>query len=385
MTRVAEKIKDIVLIKDKVQSDGEINRGKLFKERKKLLNEKCKLTEVSSNLLKHTPVTKAFFYSPEAKLVVCKVPKIGSTFWARVFAALEGETTARRAFQLDRYQVHDGKYEIGFVFAKEAQKRGSKICVAARNPYTRLFSAYLDKIYLLSVLNQQFGRQLKKGLENVGKGKCGFAVSFQEFLDILLNSAAEDIFDDHYSPVTRLCNPCDLNPDYVIKQETMTTDAEFILDELKKARNTSHVAEIKDSIRNTDVQIELRQLIKTVMIDRKKFRVECPQLSLLMQKVWKALQLQGIIHEESDYPGKEVTSLQQSKQFEKDITSIIMRELEQKPVSLKQMLFQRHNSVVDAYRGIHRYTIGRIKLLYKLDFVLFGYDPEPPEFHKTFV
>ncbi|XP_060064035.1 carbohydrate sulfotransferase 13-like [Ylistrum balloti] len=359
--------------------DVKRSQEKLFRERKKHLTERCNSPQVSSYLTANRPVTKAFFYSSEAKLVVCKVPKIGSTFWARIFNALEGEISVRKAFLLDRYEVHDGKYEIGFVFSKEAKKRGSKIGVVSRNPYSRLFSAYIDKIYLLSDLNQKFGRRLKKGLEDAGDGKCGFSVTFQDFLETLLNSAHDGgQFDDHYAPVTRLCNPCHLNIDYVIKQETMSSDAEFVLDIVKKERNISHIEDIKMLIRHMDMRQELRQLIKTILKDRKKFIVECPEISSLMQKVWTVLQFQGIIHYDSEYPIQTFRDIKKSKSYENEIITIIMREIERKPVSLTQRKYQRQDAVMHAFRGVTEYNIGRIKMLYKLDFLLFGYDLEPP-------
>ncbi|XP_021340081.1 carbohydrate sulfotransferase 10-like isoform X2 [Mizuhopecten yessoensis] len=365
--------------KTKSPDDTQRSKEKLFRARKKLLLDKCSSSHVTSFLTAFRPVTKAFFYSSEAKLVVCKVPKVGSTFWARVFIALEGEISARKAFLLDRYVVHDRKYEIGFMFSKEAKKRGSKIGVVSRNPYSRLYSAYIDKIYLLSDLNQKFGRRLKKGLEDVGDGKCGFVVTFQDFLEQLLNAAtAEGHFDDHYSPVTRLCDPCNLNLDYVIKQETMSSDAEYILDLAKRERNASHTEDIKLLIRNVDTRLELRQLIKTVLKDKKKFQVECPQISSLMQKVWTALQFQGVIHYESEYPIQQFRDLKNSKSYENDITTIIMREIENKPVGLPQRNYQRNDALIYAYRQINEYTIGRIKRVYRLDFLLFGYDLEPP-------
>ncbi|XP_069104765.1 carbohydrate sulfotransferase 10-like isoform X2 [Argopecten irradians] len=359
--------------------DADRNKDQLFKARKKTLSEKCASVQVTSHLTAYRPVTKAFFYSSEAKLVMCKVPKIGSTFWARVFVALEGEMSPRRAFLLDRYEVHDGKYEIGFVFSKEAKKRGSKIGIVSRNPYSRLFSAYIDKIWLLSDLNQKFGRRLKKGLEDVGDGKCGFAVTFQDFLEFSLNAAyAEGHFDDHYAPVTRLCDPCNLNVDYIVKQETMTSDAEFILDKLKRDRNASRTEDIKLLIRHQDPRLELRQLIKTILKDRRKFMIECPQISSLMQKVWTALQFQGVIHYDSEYPIQKFRDLGKSKSHENDITSIITREITNRPVSLRQRNFQRADAVINAYKQVNEYTIGRIKMMYKLDFLLFGYDLEPP-------
>lgn len=65
-----------------------------------------------------------------------------------------------------------------------------------RNPYSRLYSVYIDKIYLPG-----FWKFTKKINERKGR-ECSTSVRFGEFLDYIMK---EEVYDPHWHPVSELC------------------------------------------------------------------------------------------------------------------------------------------------------------------------------------
>jgi len=153
----------------------------------------CKEPKALDFLLKNKVQTKTWYLSGRAKLAVCKVPKTGCTLWGLVFIALETEMDVGMAFETNRRSVHDGRYERKMFMVNYLKTLADSLTViVTRDPYSRLFSAYVDKIYLIGVLNRSFGTRLKKGLyKNSKGGTCGYDVSFDEFLEEVVRLARQ--------------------------------------------------------------------------------------------------------------------------------------------------------------------------------------------------
>ena len=62
--------------------------------------------------------------------------------------------------------------------------------------------------------------------------------TWEKFVELF--ATGEYVINDHHHPVSTLCGGCDISWDYIVKQETMDEDNEFLL-KLVKAPENVHV------------------------------------------------------------------------------------------------------------------------------------------------
>lgn len=103
---------------------------------------------------------KGVFYDPGSRTAYCFVPKAGCTFWMRVFAFVTNRTgSARSPWDIPRLTVHAGgnssnnesNYPHGgplWYYEKDAMAPDTLRFVVTRDPFSRLWSAYVDKMML---------------------------------------------------------------------------------------------------------------------------------------------------------------------------------------------------------------------------------------------
>ncbi|XP_033759388.1 carbohydrate sulfotransferase 9-like [Pecten maximus] len=352
--------------------------------RKETLQSWCKMfKERDRDIEMYGEIHRTFFYSKSARLGVCKVPKTGCSFMAKFFFALEPKMTVVKAFTMDRYEVHNGAYEYDEDFMLKTLKTHQPFtAVVSRDPYRRLFSAYIDKVFLIGKLNQKFGQVLRSRLYQTQEESCGYSISFQEFLDQVVAMAAQDEYDEHWLPVSKRCDPCRFRYDFICNTETLDSDLYHILDRINLTED--RIAAIKNSIA-TEKQNknEVMSLIKTTMYDHRRFVSVCPNVLDLMEKTWTSLQIRGYIHQASQFPRERFWTMKKGKLKvgkinDEDLINTVYEEFLNRPLTPKQMASQRHRSLVRAYRNIKPETIAKIQKMYEYDFFLFNYGLEPP-------
>ncbi|XP_069105365.1 carbohydrate sulfotransferase 9-like [Argopecten irradians] len=359
-----------------------------MRTRKQTLQIWCKrFKERDKDKVRYEDITRTFFYSKSVKFGVCKAPKTGCTFMAKFFFALEPKMAVVKAFTMDRYEVHNGAYQYDQDFMLKARKKHKPFtAIVSRDPYTRLFSAYIDKVFLLGKLNKKFGLALQSRLYQTQEEPCGYAISFQGFLDQVVAMAERDEFDEHWLPVSEGCDPCRFGYDFVCNTETLDSDMYYILDRINLTDNK--IVEIKNSISTErENKNEVMSLIRTTMYDHRRFKSECPKVLDLMEKTWKSLQIRGYIHPVSEFPRERFLTMKNGKLKvgrinDEDLVNIVYEEFLNRPLTPKQMTRQRQHSLVGAYRNVKRETIAKIQDIYEYDFFLFNYALEPPGTRK---
>ncbi|WAR03590.1 hypothetical protein MAR_010148, partial [Mya arenaria] len=86
-----------------------------------------------------------FFYSQSHDFAYCKVPKSGSTFWMKVFMMLtKGNDVYESLQNMSRGDIHAKTRPLRVNPARLLRKKVPTV-VVSRNPFTRLFSAFVDK------------------------------------------------------------------------------------------------------------------------------------------------------------------------------------------------------------------------------------------------
>ena len=166
----------------------------------------------------------------------CKVPKIACTFMTQIFMViLDNSSDASSIFNMKRGSVHHKSHD--YLKHHIPEFYTAPTILMARNPYSRLFSAYIDKIVLPAWCDSSI--QIRKNL--YGYDLCRSIPSFKQFLEFILKTVrAKSYVDKHWAPIYTMCKPCLTNNSMIIKHETFSEDVNNLLNDMavpNKARN----------------------------------------------------------------------------------------------------------------------------------------------------
>ena len=189
-----------------------------------------------------------YLYSSKYNFKYCKVPKVGCSFWTQAITVLNnGAAVADNVFGIPRKSVHIKLTSPNRVKFDSNERQKSRSVLVSRDPYSRLYSAFLDKIFLQRRGLRKLTRNNMHYTDNV---TCGPEITFQEFLHDILKAAFEGKqLNRHWAPIMSLCNPCNVTPFTLVKQESFSADVEFALKEIGVAANVVKV--IQDAIKLT--------------------------------------------------------------------------------------------------------------------------------------
>uniref|UniRef100_A0A0L8GKK9 Carbohydrate sulfotransferase n=1 Tax=Octopus bimaculoides TaxID=37653 RepID=A0A0L8GKK9_OCTBM len=343
--------------------------GSEFQQRNKLLEETCKKYYFED--VKY--IRPLIMYHP-LNLSYCKVPKVASSYWMRFFSAL-GDTTSRiNAFDRIRFKVH--RMHLANVSQTSGFNNIKNKLIVTRNPFTRLFSAYVDKIFL-SENWQRYGRLIIKDYRDRASSyslKCGNDVQFHEFLQFV-TAKRNDNSNRHWNPITVICNPCGIKYNFIIKLESFAKDRDNFIrqigikrDNILKYNNLSH----KDYTIHA-----IRDLAATSILHfRNKSPKVCYKERILFSKLFSAFQIQGYIHREAVFNVEDFSDARISDP--ESIISVYIKIYNNNPLtSRKEWEDQRKMYFVKAYQNITFEILKKIKKMYYLDFRLFDYNLEP--------
>ena len=342
----------------------------------KNLEEKCS-AHTLENAVYSGKARPRYFRSRMYNIAYCKVPKCGSTFWTRLFTVLDnGIEEAKEFMKLSRAAIHSRRHTFNDYVRNVIQLQSPSI-LSSRNPYSRLFSAFIDKSYL--PLMYEINYAIKgKSSKIRGKSTCPGRVTFQDFLHWIVRSARRGMsLNRHWAPIFTLCKPCKVKPLAILHQETFAQDVDFI------TKYMSVEKEKYDFIRNTlqghRDEVSLPSIIGTILE-----RAETPsRLRCLggwdgvMRRVWNSLVIQGFISVNAEYPSGVFAAMNDPSDGH-EASEIILSVIAKHPMTSEEKHTQRNEALKAAYAKVDDKTINAIKQLYREDFELFGYSNVPP-------
>ncbi|XP_063969513.1 carbohydrate sulfotransferase 11-like [Lytechinus pictus] len=210
--------------------------------------ESRNLTENQLWMLSHVYVI------PKFKILYCAIPKAGCTNWKQMILNISGygDILEDMKESSGAYSVHDLMNHAYKPISKLDPDRARetlktyKSFMFVRNPYSRLLSAYQDKI-----LQDEHSKWRDEMLEwiisndpkvaaDVFLGKRNF--TFEEFLTFYLSPIDNN---PHWKEYYRLCFPCLVNYDFIGKLETMREDSKYILETLFQVNSSLSLSKSK--------------------------------------------------------------------------------------------------------------------------------------------
>ena len=253
-----------------------------------------------------------------------------------------------------------------------ATKYGSRTVLVSRDPYSRLFSAFIDKVFLPKNIAFGIVQRLRKTNDS-----CANDLTFEEFLtDIITSVRGGQKLNNHWTPIVNLCKLCDVNAFAVVKQETFTADVEYVLKSVGVAKDEFEV--IYDALHDHRIEASIPGLVATLMQFGKGMSGEkCMEGSERARRLWTAFQIQGYIKNDIPFPSNIINA--NVKAINPNfLTEVILETIKKHPMSQNESKLQRRGALVKAFDGVSKDILDQLKELYKQDFILFDYSFEPP-------
>ncbi|KAH9495906.1 hypothetical protein Btru_015409 [Bulinus truncatus] len=353
-----------------------------FTRRKKRLDHVCDVTRVRGKV--HG------VYTDKSGVIYCYVPKAGCTFWKRIFAATH-YSYAQSPLRMSRNAVHrfygDG---VNYTIAHNESAYPIRLLVA-RDPFSRLLSSYLDKIYLPDFWPSQ-GRNMLRArtmcdtdfmrnhfdkmaslFEGGGSGYstcketyCKKYLTFKEFV-----KGGFSIHEPHWMPIHAICNPCVFNVTHLSFMESFNQDARPILAKMGMAKLLDYFDETKQ------VENEIEMLVdyhfnRTHDPNVDRFYRPCITPRELAYRLWHSFQWKGYIDPDMTYiiPNYTVTEYVVKKDLLHQVWAARRSGLD-KPEVMREA---RESFRERAFRTLPRSLFENLMMKYKLDFELFGYE-----------
>ena len=312
--------------------------------------------------------SRRFYFSKEYNFIYCKVPKAGSTFWIQLFNILEtGPNAVQRMLGKSRYWMHHEGRPTVLPFKSEKLRQTISVLVS-RNPYTRLFSAFIDIVYMTP-------------MKLYAKKDGCVDITFREFL----NSIVEDVrtgrpLNRHWAPIYSICLPCILRIFALVKLESFSSDVEFTLKRL--GVDGDKYKTITDKLRRDRFDITIIPRYVNEFISKRWTADGCRNKTKLSKGIWATLQMQGLIKDTVGFPNYVIDTDVEAGNGT-FLIKTILKTVKEHPLTSEQSKLQRRRALIKAYAGISKSTINEIKRIFKPDFILFEYSDEPPSWTRV--
>ena len=349
-------------------------------ERARRLNEIC--DKLKENMCKFpgrkSPYCRAATkvrvdYNKEHKAMFCPMCKVASTFWTRVFRMLV--LNARKDFKRLRtpYDVPISDAPASkFYFNIDKQVVDQNEIVEfkfifVRDPFSLLFSAYVDKIIGPNPIYwKEFGEAASR-LRGEKSKVCGADLTFNEFIDHVVHRfKAGKSFDCHFAKYA-VCNPCSVRYDFIGKMESFKTDTFDILSILHQDET---VLNLKKNISELHDDDAIEDSVSGPFAWKSDI-IKCISWHEALKRIWRKLQIRGILGS-AHFP----LSAEESEIItEKDFITLLISTRKGSTSQARKHI--KDKAYIDAYKNVNKKLLYDIKTVYKEEFELFDYPDIP--------
>ncbi|KAK3593178.1 hypothetical protein CHS0354_039664 [Potamilus streckersoni] len=354
--------------------------GKIMHSRLGTARDHCLVAIKNVGLSTYLLHGYALTYPPK-NMVYCITPKVGCTFWKRIFRFLNKDYVGepKNPFDITRMFSHFGPIN----HMEKIDLTPGNITILARNftftfvrdPYARLWSAYVDK-FLLPDFWVAFGKNIvAQNRPNATQKslKCGHDVSFREFLQHILNRIKLGRrVSSHYLPIHQLCSPCHIHFDAIGKLETFKQDVDYILRRL----GLSFLME--NYTFQTHEEDEIVTLIDYNFWLEKRLPEECFDPVTIAERLWKALQLKGYLDETETFPEDSMKHLNKPETIRQELKDRVFKSLYARR-SPDRHWMTRRKWLVEGYKPVSNFVLKELLEVFQYDFEMFGYQKKPAD------
>ncbi|KAK7088010.1 carbohydrate sulfotransferase 13-like [Littorina saxatilis] len=323
-------------------------------------------------------IYRYFSFSKRHRLLYCGIQKVGTSFLLRVMKLLIGRVGEGELFNKSFLHGRGMQGKASFSDERNTPETIHKILenydhkfFFVRDPFSRLFSAYMDKVFLPD--HRMLAIARRGGLtreEEEGGGEssrqCLLNVTFQTFLEVVTSHKKND---PHWLPMHRHCDPCNVRFHYVGKMETFRADLEFILGQA--GVDLDLLSPDRDSF---DSDTDLRALQDLAKQYYSKARASlCPAetyMCRVMEKIWITLQTRGFLSIKVPYPFPAKDCLAYNQTTFMDTLVAAYRQ----SATHEARMHQRKEAMMEAYYRLPADLLKRAEDYVRDDCAMFGYN-----------
>ncbi|KAK7491717.1 hypothetical protein BaRGS_00016973 [Batillaria attramentaria] len=325
-----------------------------FDERLKILQTACKRYG-NSTFFRRRRGARLMQVAFQLKTYYCPITKCGSSTWKRLFDAI---------------RKHSGQTTKKGVAPKKKEASGATVIVFVRNPYSRLLSAYIDKLFGPNTQYWKYiGTYVVANFRSNASDeslRCGHDVTFAEFIRYVIHAQTTGVHrDSHFIPTHDHCHFCQRDFHYVGHLETISEDMPYILNAINSPVN--YTKDFDNSTIVTGAMWVFGQM-------RSKLEA-CMGLEEACRRLWKKWHIRGIISKSQLFP----FSREEMKNMDTDtFVSESLKALERSRDNPSRK-GQKSEAMAEAFSSVPLKDRLELQKLLVLDFELFGFESSPTE------
>ncbi|XP_046368777.2 carbohydrate sulfotransferase 13-like [Haliotis rufescens] len=360
--------------KENIQRSTETS---LYNERQEQARSVCESHNTSSSSFSMATFVSSSWFAEEYKLLYCLVPKVGCTFWKRTLQVLRRHARGLKTpYKLLYEECSSGR--VGAIQnIMEAIAKGHNLTdiisqrytkfMFTRDPFQRLFSAYIDKFLTPNMSFWNIGKVIVEDIRGVPQknGWYGHDVSFSEFIDYVLTTE-DKYLDSHFKPASQICDVCNVKFDVIGKMETFKTDVFHIISTV----NASNRFVFKDFKLEATIDSILDVTGKTFQY--REYLERYMPFHDILRRIWRRFKIANILDLKEQFPFSELESRTVTMENFADMVVTLHK------TSSKRNRGSRTAAYIQAYRQLTESSLDKLRTLFNLDFELFGYDITGP-------
>ncbi|XP_060070289.1 carbohydrate sulfotransferase 9-like [Ylistrum balloti] len=351
----------------------------LYKGRRDNILDVCSRQQFNQTSLQY--VASRNVIDRKQKLAYCTIQKSASTFWKRVFRIVIGQSNALTPFDptVRALEPFDRLANLP-AYARESFMKTSLTFMFVREPYGRLFSGYVDKLFSPNFFFWKkfgvYGVKLLRKNPSKYDLKCGHDLSFREFVKTVIHAEKHGTLKDgHFTPQYEHCRPCHYKYDFIGKLETLKQDTFYLLNKMGKFDLRKSMT---DNFHESTVDDTIRDQAKMLFSFRKHFSICGVSFFQAQKLMWKKCQIRGILSKNSKYPVTE----EMSENIE--VAQYIRMLNEGRGDALDKSISKRNKeeAMLEAFSTVDAEDMEFLSEMFRLDCELFGYDCRPEKLFK---
>ena len=241
------------------------------------------------------------------KFIMCLAEKTGCSFFKRVLYFYSGHRNISNPFVLTLGSAHAVPQNL--TVKLDDEKLSGMMSnyfkfLFVRDPFKRLFSGYVDKIFSRYDFWGPFSSTIiNKFRPNASllQKRCGYDTTFPEFVKfVIYYMSRRESFNGHFLPIYQHCNPCTANFDFIGKLEHFYADASYLFQRL----NLGH-QEIVTKAKAVSIDDEFVDAASIIFSDRDNKGLQknkCFNWYNFTRRTWRKLQVKGLISRKIPFP-----------------------------------------------------------------------------------
>ena len=297
----------------------------------------------------------------QGRLKMCGLEKTASTFMKQLKGREKSEvkTSADRQNE-EPQQKSEPKHD----------PENFKTFVIVREPYGRLVSAFIDKLYTRSLWWSNFGSYIIKKFRFQATNEmseCGSDVSFPEFIRYWIHALETDHRrDGHFDPMHRECQFCLFKYDYFVHLETLLSDMTYIYQSVN-ATLISTMDDEEDTIRDKAADIINQRQGGSFQ--------KCEGSCDMLNRAWWSFHARGLIATDVQLPLSGDRCDTVTKHEFEDIAWQAHLQSADRIDKRKQ----RRDAIVELYLQVPILDRLKVRQIFLNDFKLHGYESTPSD------